>query len=281
MADIQVGCCAFNFRGWSLADALGMVRRLGFRVTDVGVASDQQIDQHQAVREPERIGAWIAELAAAEGLTLSELFLPAVQVDGEYVLPSQPDRTACQQMLARFERLCRCAAAANCESIMGVPGRPVPDEEPVVTWDRAAATLRAMVEIAGARGVSLHVEPHAGSLIDQPERALRMAAEVPGLVYTLDYAHFINLGIAQAEVDPLLDHAGHLHAKQARPGSGKVPFHEGTLDVAALAAALRRHDWRGVIAAECMGDPEAELTDYNPAVQSALHGHAMVRALGL
>jgi sugar phosphate isomerase/epimerase len=69
---------------------------------------------------------------------------------------------------------------------------------------------------AEAAKLQLAVEPHVGLLSATPERALGLARRVPGLGFTLDYAHFARAGISDARIEPLTPFATHLHARAAR-----------------------------------------------------------------
>jgi sugar phosphate isomerase/epimerase len=119
--------------------------------------------------------------------------------------------------------------------------------------------LTKMVEIATGRGVHLNVEPHVGSIVQDPHLALELAQEVPGLTYTLDYSHFISLGYKEEEVMPLHTHSQHMHARQAKPGAGGCVVAEGTIDFAAIVRRLLAEGWEGIIAMEYFAGREPVL----------------------
>jgi len=247
---IELGCCAFSFGYLPLDDALALVSRLGFRRADVGAG---QVGQADAASHPARVGARLTAAADRAELTLDEFFVCAIDVDGVAVRPSEPDDALRAAALDRFRGLCACAAAAGFRSIMGIPGTPQDGTDPDRVWATAASTLRQMVAIASDHGIQLHVEPHAASIVSRPAAALQLAAEVPGLLYTLDYAHHMGLRIPQEDVAQLHAVTGHLHAKPARPGYAKCFAHHNTIDFAAIIADLSRRDWTGTVALECIG----------------------------
>ncbi len=94
------------------------------------------------------------------------------------------------------------------------------------------------------------VEPHIGSLIDKPERALDLVKRVPGLGFTLDYAHFTRARISDARIEPLAKFATHLHVRAARPGRLQSALKENTIDFPRVLAALHKHKFTGWIALE-------------------------------
>jgi sugar phosphate isomerase/epimerase len=251
---INLGCCAFNF-ALGLEDALRLVKYLGFQYVDIGAsAPTAQVDQLAAASDPVTTGANIRALAAKYGLTPVEFFLMGVYVDNNTMVDvNHPHPELRQRLLKNYRGLCQCAAEAGCQSIMGLSGKPQPSLGAKGEWDTAAETLSKMVAIAKEYGMVCDVEPSVGSVLNTPQKALQMAKEVPGLMYTVDYAHYIGLGFSLADITPLHEYAFHIHAKEARSGLMKSLFNKGELDLAAVVADLKRRKWEGVIAMECMG----------------------------
>jgi sugar phosphate isomerase/epimerase len=277
---IELGCCAFNFQGLALQDALRLTRQIGFRNVDVGASGPQaQINQEAAATRPARVGGELRTLIKRNGLTPVELFCCAVHVNGEPVDPNHPDARLRQQMLQRFRGLCQCAAEAGFQSIMGLPGRRQAELNPRAAWKASAETLAEMAVLAERYGLAFNVEPSGDSILRTPEAALRMAQEVPRLGYTLDYAHFVGQSIPAREVFPLHAHTRHMHAKPARPGVAKCLVHEAEVDWEGILQDLHGRGWSGVISIECIYDVRAPTLTRHPAVQSALLAHQLERIL--
>jgi sugar phosphate isomerase/epimerase len=259
---IELGCCAFIFGRRSLEDGLRLVADLGFRHADVSAADigdKAQVDQQEAAVHPGRLGRQTRELAARYELALDELFVCPVFVDGQRVEVNDPDEGKRKLLLRNFDRLCAYAAEAGFASIMGVPGVPQEALRPEEAWDLSVEVLSRMVQIASRRGMRLNVEPHAGSIVQDPRLALKLAQEVPGLTYTLDYSHFISLGYKEEDAMPLHACTQHMHARQARPGAGGCVVAEGTIDFAAIVKRLLAEGWEGVIAMEYFAGREPVL----------------------
>jgi sugar phosphate isomerase/epimerase len=277
---IQVGCCSFVFGRLDLEESLRLCRTVGFRHVDVSAADigpGAHVDQQEAAADPEGQASRVRGLADRYGLELEEVFLCPVFVDGKRVEVSHPDAGVRSALLENFRKLCAFTSSAGFKSIMAVPGTPqdgISDEQ---AWAHAAETLREMASIATDYGVRLSVEPHAGSLIHQPAAALRMAAEVPGLAYTLDYAHYIPAGIPQEDAYPLHEVAGHLHARQANAGSGGCSLEKGTIDFAGIVQDLRARQWDGVIAMEFFGGVNGKAWPEHAVIQNV----ALARELGV
>jgi sugar phosphate isomerase/epimerase len=274
---IRLGCCAFNF-ALDLEDALRLVRYLGFRYVDVGATGPTaQVNPVEAARHPKRFGAEVRELATRYELALCELFACSMLVDGRTVDTNHPDRRVRRRLLRQFRGLCQFAAEAGFESVMGVPGKLQASLGESGSWDVTAETLSKMITIAREYGVGFNVEPSSNSILHQPETALHMARQIPGLTFTLDYAHFVGQGFSHRDITPLQTFARHVHAKQAKSGYMKCPFHEGEIDFGIIVRELQARKWEGVIATECIGRLDRESPLRRPIYQSILaSGQALI-----
>jgi sugar phosphate isomerase/epimerase len=277
---IRLGCCSFVFGRLGLEESLRLCRTLGFGSVDVSAADvgpNAHVDQQAAAAHPRETAGPLREMASRNGLALEELFLCPVFVDGKRVEVSHPDAGLRRRLLEQFGGIAAFARAAGFRSIMGVPGTPQEDLGREGAWAHATETLRAMVAIAEAAGVALNVEPHTGSLIEEPEAALRMADEVPGLGFTLDYAHFAQRGIPQERVYPLHARTRHMHARQARPGRGGCAVEDGTIDFGAIVERLAASEWDGVIAMEFFGGVGPKPWAEHAVVQNVVLAHRLWR----
>jgi len=269
---IRLGCCAYNFRGWDLETSVRFTRQLGFTHVNLGAFNPSfPINPLDMAESPEKTGRMIAAIAQRHEVSLIELFLCSVHIDRKTRIdPNHPKKELRERMLEQFKKTCHCAAIAGLHHIMGVPGQPQENTDPSSDWELSVETLARMVRIAADNGVGFSVEPHAGSIIDQPNAAMKLAESVPGLAYSLDYAHFEGQGIPMEQVLPLHEYAVHIHAKPARPGSFKCLFHEGKIDFNTIIHDLTRRSWEGVIAMECMYPVDAATLTEHPASQSLL-----------
>jgi len=259
---VELGCCAFIFGRRSVEDGLRLVADLGFRRADVSAADigeKAQVDQQEAAADPARLGRQAREAAARRELRLDELFVCPVFVDGRRVEVNDPDRESRRRVLESFTGLCDYAAEAGFESIMGVPGVPQEALGPGEAWDLSVEMLGEMVRIASGRGVRLNVEPHVGSIVQEPEKALKLVRDVPGLAYTLDHSHFISLGYTEEDIMPLHGFSRHMHARQARKGSGGCVVAQGAIDFGVVVRDLIAREWEGAMAMEYFAGREEVL----------------------
>ena len=111
-----------------------------------------------------------------------------------------------------------------------------------------AACVRDRAETAAEHGALFAFEPHIGGLVNRPERALHLLADVAhsALRVHFDYSHFELLDIPLEEaMDRLLGRTAGVHVKDV---AGRYPDFrfllpgEGTLDYDAIFVSWRRGD---------------------------------------
>ena len=167
----------------------------------------------------------------------------------EYAI-NHPAAKRREQAREQFLRAIDYACAAGSAHITVLPGVTFAGESRATSISRSAAELAWRLGKAKAAKLQLAVEPHVGSLVDTPVRALDLARRVPGLGFTLDYAHFTRAAISDARIEPLLPLATHLHARAARPGRLQCSLKENTIDFSRIVKVLAKTKFTGWIALE-------------------------------
>ena len=211
-----------------------------------GVPSLQPSNQFRNLRKNARA---LGRKLADRGIKLADIFL---QTAPEFVslAPNHPNprrRARARHLLANLGihqpvRRKTCLGAAR----RLFPGRAARGFLwPVLqrSWPGAADKLRAA-------GITFSVEAHVGSLAPLPKDALRLVQATPGLTLTLDYTHFVRRGIGEAEVEPLIAHASHFHARGARKGRLQTSFKQNTIDYARILSVMKSTGYRGYIGVE-------------------------------
>ena len=97
----------------------------------------------------------------------------------------------------------------------------------------------------GSQGITFSIEAHVGSIVPTPASAARLVQSVPGLTLTLDYTHFTRSGLPDSEVEPLIAHASHFHARGARPGRFQASFKENVIDYRRVLDVMRQVGYAG------------------------------------
>ena len=278
--DIRIGCCSFVFGKADLATALDLARHLGFRHVDVSAADigpRANVDQEQAVADPQGCAERVRALADARSLELDEVFLCPVFVKGKRVEVSTGDDGLREAVVENFGRICQFAAAAGFRSIMAVPGMPREGVSDEAAREHAVRTLRRLVALGGEAGLDINIEPHRGSLVEKADRAMRLVEEVPGLAFTLDYAHFVTQGYRQEDIYPLHAHTRHMHARQVF-GDSEETDHP-PIDFPAIIRDLVRREWKGTIVMEYFGHIDRGPWRGHAVLENALQARELSEAL--
>jgi len=251
---IRAGICLFGLGGLDPDTACGLASLSGVRPVSLGMeAVHHDVRDFDALyRDPVRYGEVMRERFARYGLVGTEFFLCAIPY-GDGVTPTETSPDVRKKAMELFRCLCAYAASAGFAHVMGVPGTDVHGEGRTAAWERATGMLYSMIRTAKEEGVGFSVEPHRGSLLSRPADAMKMARELPGLAYTLDYSHYHAQGFPAEEVAPLHPYALHMHIKQARPGVPKTLWHEGSIPYAQIVGQLAGSGWQGVISSEYIG----------------------------
>ena len=150
----------------------------------------------------------------------------------------------------RFDSTLAFAAEIDSPGITIIPGLPF-DE---AALDRSAEELVWRAERAAACGLALSFEPHYESIVPTPSDVLRLMDRAPGVMLTLDYAHFVFQGIDEREVDVLIPHTRHIHGRQGAPGLMQASVADGTIDFARIIRAFEAAGFTGYFSLEYQWD---------------------------
>ena len=246
---IRFSCHSENFGLKPADETFAFICQLGYSCVDVAARS--LAPQEKIVQNPNAAAQTIKGCAQENGLFLSELFLGAVELDGAAMNPAAEKTVRSSDRVCRqFESICRFARQAGFSSIMGAAGNPQPEQSFEQSFENTVTMLTRQCEIAAQFGIAMHVEPTRTSLIREPENALRLAQQTPGLGYTLDFLHYHINGVGLDRSLTLLPLAGHLHIRQARFGTGKCRYEQGGIDYDAIVCQMRAIGWSGDVCSE-------------------------------
>ncbi len=247
---LNLSCTDFSFPRLTHEQALGIIALLGFGGVDIGLFEGHgHLKPSKELVKPGRSGAALRRRLDDHGLKASDIFL---QIHDDFVEFAVNNPEVKRRAFAR-EQLLRTldyATAAGAKHVTVLPGVTFAGETRSTSLKRSADELAWRVARAKAAGLQLAVEPHVGSLIDTPERAMGLVKCVPGLGVTLDYAHFTRAGISDARIEPLTRFATHLHARGARRGRLQSSLKRNTINFSRALAALNQARFKGWIAIE-------------------------------
>jgi sugar phosphate isomerase/epimerase len=246
----KLACADFTFPLLSHDKALDLIALLEFEGVDIGLFEGRSHLWPSRVFNDLRGSA--RELAGKlrdRGLELADVFLQTAP-DFASVAPNHPDPGPRRQARHWFERTIEFAAECGGRHVSALPGvhfEGVPEAE---SYRCCCDELAWRCETARGQGITFSVEAHVGSIAPTPASAARLVQSVPGLTLTLDYTHFTKSGVPDSEVEPLIAHASHFHARGARPGRLQASFKENVIDYGRILDVMRQVGYSGYVGVE-------------------------------
>ena len=250
MNRLKLTCPDFTFPLMPHDKALDLIATLGFKGADIGLF--ERRSHLQPSSEFRRVGRSARNLKRKlddRGLRATDIFM-LLDPDPFVYSVNQPLRSRRRKAREGFLKQLDYADASGCRHVTGLPGLPFGLERPSEAFNRSVDELPWYVEQAKSRRIAFGVEPHFGSVISTPKKALELANRVPGLTYTLDYGHFTMHGHSDAAVQPLVKHASHFHLRGARKNRLQTSFKENSIDFKRVMKAFDKRGYRGWICIE-------------------------------
>jgi len=247
---MELTCTSFSFPLLPFERSLRQIALLEIGAVDLGAhlgGTHLQPDRIEA--DPAGEADRVRRAVDAAGLAVADLF-PTFGHGFRDRAVNTPDAAVRAANRARFDAFVAFCRAAGSPGITLLPGVVWPELGPERSFVLAREALAELVELGGAAGLRVSVEPHLESVAEAPEQALALVEAVPGLRLTLDYSHFIAAGVPAERIHPLIPHAGHFHARQAAPGALQAPDGEGTIDFADLVRRLGAANYGGFLCVE-------------------------------
>jgi sugar phosphate isomerase/epimerase len=248
--DLRLSCADYS---WPLLDhreVIHLVSSMGVDAIDVGVfrqgthlAADDVIDR------PDFWAGIVRERVGPTGLSIADVFMqlgPGPFQDA----PNHPDDSRRAETLSKLAKVVAFAASVGSPGITVLPGVRFDDEATEPAIERAADGLTNWLHIARDSGLALSVEPHVGSCIDTASGTKALLDRVPGLMLTLDPAHFVYQGGSIDDVLSLLRRTRHVQVRAAAPGVMQTRLKDNMIDFRTLLQGLADSDYQGYIATE-------------------------------
>jgi sugar phosphate isomerase/epimerase len=247
---LKLSCADFSFPLLSHEAASSVISLLGLRGVDIGLfAGRSHLRPEKELKRAEKNGAALRLRLERQGLVASDIFLQVHENFTDFAV-NHPEAKRREFARQQFLRTLDYTVAAGAKHVSILPGVAFKSEPFESSLGRAAEELSWRVERAASMKLTVGVEPHVGSIVDSPARAMKLAGLVPDLGLTLDYAHFTRAGIPDKDIEPLCARATHFHARCARKDRLQSSFKDNTIDFAAALRALNHHDFRGWVAVE-------------------------------
>ena len=247
---MQLSCGDHSFPVLPHEQTVELVKMLGFDGFDLAVMGNRSHVRPEVIRED--IPAWagrLEERIRGRGLDIADVFcIP--WTDFAVMAPNNPDAAERERGTALFRDMLELTVRMGAPGLTMVPGLDFPGESHEESLARAAEELARRADEARAAGVRFSIEPHVGSVCGTPEDVARLVELAPGLELTLDYTHYVSQGFADADVEPLVAHARHFHARGGAPGRVQCALKDSTIDYGRAVDALRDAGYDGALAVE-------------------------------
>lgn len=235
--------------------SLELIRLLGIEGVDLALMGNRSHVRPEHVRDD--VPGWAKTLGGRvrdRGLEFADIFVIPWS-DFETMAPNHPDPRQREDAASLFRDMLELTARLEGSGMTMLPGIDWDGEDHEDSLGRAAEELAWRVEEARKEGVRFSIEPHVGSVAPTPEEAQRLCELTPGLELTLDYTHFVFQGMPEGDVDVLVPHARHLHARAARDGRLQTTLRDNTIDYERIIDVLLDDGYDGYFAIEYVWTP--------------------------
>ncbi len=248
--ELRLACADFTFPLLPHDSVLGLIAMLELDGVDIGLFEGRSHLWPSAVF-PKLPGSAreLGRKLADRGLKAADLFLQTA-LDFTSVAPNHPEAGVREKARTLFLKTLEFARECGGRHVSALPGVFFPGESEAASLGRCLEELAWRVERSREAGLVFSVEAHVGSIAPTPEAAMGLVRGVPGLSLTLDYTHFTKQGFSDAEIEPLIRHASHFHARGAAMGRIQTVVKESTIDYRRVVEAMKAAAYPGYVGIE-------------------------------
>ncbi|HUT60543.1 MAG TPA: sugar phosphate isomerase/epimerase [Phycisphaerae bacterium] len=262
---MAISCSASAFKT-PLAEALGEIAHLGFRHVDlIGVPSWGHIIPAELAEDFDGVAGRVETLLARNGLS-------ATALGCAFANPYERDDEAVNaQRLREVDACAHLASRLGAGVVSFYPGYKAPGEPAGDLPAATAATLREMLPVGAAHGITVAPEPHFATPLEELDVVRGLLGELPELTVVYDPSHWAMQEIDLRETEFMLARTCHVHLRDAAPGKMQTPFGAGTVDFDWILDALAERRYAGRFAIEYLPDLEGgDVTEQITRLRDAL-----------
>mgnify|MGYP005856796483 CR=1 FL=1 len=248
--ELKFACADFTFPLLPHDRVLDLISMLGFEGVDIGLFEDRShLWPSKVFANLKRSGRELGDKLKSRGLKPADIFLQTA-MDFVSVAPNHPDKKVREKARELFLKTLEYTAECEGKHVSALPGVYFDEESREDSFKRCCEELAWRCESAEKYRIVFSVEAHLGSISPTPEDALKLVRETPGLTLTLDYTHFVKLGIPDNEIEPRIQYASHFHARGAAKDRLQTSVKESSIDYSRIVKIMKETNYPGYIGIE-------------------------------
>ena len=248
--NLKFACADFTFPLLKHDDVIKLISAMGFDGVDIGIFEErshlQPSNQFNHIAQNAHI---LRKKTEERGLAIADIFLQMALDFKEYAL-NHPEKLRRDKAREIFLQCLEYTAECGCKHMSALPGCVFEDLGNEKSYDLCCEELAYRVGETKKAGIVFSVEAHIGSVVSSPESALRLTNDVSGLSLTLDFTHFMRMGIETSKALPLVAKASHFHARGAANGILQTNLTENTIDYPSVVKKMKQTGYNGFIGVE-------------------------------
>jgi sugar phosphate isomerase/epimerase len=248
--NLRLATADYSFPKLEWEQTLRLARDIKMQAMDIGLfAGRSHLNPDEVFSNLPQAAARVSTALRANDLAIADVFGQPGRVFEENAV-NHPDAAVRQKAAEFFYRILEFALRCNAKHLTLLPGVHFAQETYEDSLHRCAEELSWRTAAAEKSGITFAVEAHIGSIAPTPAHVKRLLELVPGLTLTLDYTHFTYQGIPDKEIEPLLAHASHFHARGACQGKLQSSLKENTIVYQQVLRAMHRMNYSGLVVLE-------------------------------
>ncbi len=247
---LKLACADFSFPLLAHDSVLDLIAMLGFEGVDIGLFEGRShLWPSRVFKKLDQSARELRDKLHDRGLRAADIFLQTA-ADFVSLAPNHPDAKRRRKARDLYLRTLEFASICECGHVTALPGVHFPEEPRSASLARSCEELAWRAEQAASRKLVFSVEAHVGSIASRPKQASELLKGTLGLTLTLDYTHFTKVGIPDADIEPLVAHASHFHARGACRGRLQASVANNTIDYRRVLKAMQSCGYPGYVGVE-------------------------------
>ncbi|MCD8362250.1 MAG: sugar phosphate isomerase/epimerase [Lachnospiraceae bacterium] len=267
----KISCPDFAFPLMEHEAVLNLIASLGIVGVDIGLMEDRtHLRPSNQFENLKQNATELKKRVEDKGLVVSDVFIQA-DLDFFVYAPNHYEESRRQHARDLFQKTVEFASIVGAEHITGMPGAAYPDVESwEESYDRCVKEQQWRADLAKSVGIPYGVEAHIDSLVEQPANAARLCQDAPGMGLTLDYSHFVRLGMEDTAGDILIPYANHVHTRAAAKGVLQTCMSDNVIDFERIVKKLEEAGYAGWYCMEYCWTPNWENCSRNDNISEII-----------